>query len=135
MSKLQRYTWEDAIHKARAVGEINNGVTNLALKMSFAITWRPKDGGPPELSWSDKGFCAAVRISRTVFYEWVDEMESKGFIYKRGRNYFPRLPDNISSIEEAYEVRVEATKLKYENDKHTPSECSESEHGVFTIRT
>ena len=99
--KLQRYTWDDALIEAQINGTINDRDLLVALKLSKAINWSPKDARVPGLYWANEEAAAAVGISRSTLYKALRELKRAGFFTLVKGNLVPVIPESLSETKTA----------------------------------
>lgn len=119
--KIQRYEWEDAIIDAHTQGLIPNGALMLALKLSKAINWVPKDARPSGLYWANQEALDSVGASRATFYTHRPVLFELGFFTIIKGNLIPLLPD-LTSVEtgESLVSEVESVLETQECVAHNP---------------
>ena len=130
--KLQRYTWDDALIEAQINGTINDRDLLVALKLSKAINWSPKDARVPGLYWANEEAAAAVGISRSTLYKALRELKRAGFFTLVKGNLVPVIPESLSetktakSLSETPKSLLETSKSLSETPK-SPSDNPFSE--------
>ena len=130
--KLQRYTWDDALIEAQINGTINDRDLLVALKLSKAINWSPKDARVPGLYWANEEAAAAVGISRSTLYKALRELKRAGFFTLVKGNLVPVIPKSPSetktakSLSETPKSLLETSKSLSETPK-SPSDNPFSE--------
>ena len=117
--KVQRYTWDDALIDAQTNGTINDRDLLVALKLSKAINWSPKDARVPGLYWANEEAAAAVGISRSTLYKALRELKRAGFFTLVKGNLVPVIPKSLSetaqSLSETPESLSETSKSLSDN--------------------
>jgi hypothetical protein len=111
---VQRYSWEDALIEAQAMGVISNGSLLTALKLAHAITWAPKGNKPSALMWKNEQAFETVGLARATYYEWSHELKETGFLTSVNGNLVPLIPESHVETKAAFEVRAEEIKMKHE---------------------
>ena len=130
--KLQRYTWDDALIEAQINGTINDRDLLVALKLSKAINWSPKDARVPGLYWANEEAAAAVGISRSTLYKALRELKRAGFFTLVKGNLVPVIPESLletktaKSLSETPKSLLETSKSLSETPK-SPSDNPFSE--------
>ena len=138
MSKVQRYTWEDALIDAQTAGVIPNGALLVALKLSKAINWSPKDKRAPGLYWKNDDALEAVGCGRATYFKHRDVLFESGFFTmdKKG-NLIPVIP--AKSTVETTETDEESTVETKESTVETPQSTVETEkstgHNPLSVDT
>ena len=126
--KLQRYTWDDALIEAQINGTINDRDLLVALKLSKAINWSPKDARVPGLYWANEEAAAAVGISRSTLYKALRELKRAGFFTLVKGNLVPVIPKSLSETKTA-KSQSETPKSLLETSKslsETPKSPSDN---------
>ena len=126
--KLQRYTWDDALIEAQINGTINDRDLLVALKLSKAINWSPKDALVPGLYWANEEAAAAVGISRSTLYKALRELKRAGFFTLVKGNLVPVIPESLSETKTA-KSQSETPKSLLETSKslsETPKSPSDN---------
>ena len=128
--KVQRYTWDDALIDAQTNGTINDRDLLVALKLSKAINWSPKDARVPGLYWANEEAAAAVGISRSTLYKALRELKRAGFFTLVKGNLVPVIPKSLletsKSLSETPKSLLETSKSLSETPK-SPSDNPFSE--------
>ena len=133
--KVQRYTWDDALIDAQTNGTINDRDLLVALKLSKAINWSPKDARVPGLYWANEEAAAAVGISRSTLYKALRELKRAGFFTLVKGNLVPVIPESLSetktakSLSETPKSLLETSKSLLETSKslsETPKSPSDN---------
>ena len=119
--KVQRYTWDDALIEAQINGTINDRDLLVALKLSKAINWSPKDARVPGLYWANEEAAAAVGISRSTLYKALRELKRAGFFTLVKGNLVPVIPKSLSETKTAKSLSETAQSLS-----ETPESLSET---------
>ena len=126
--KVQRYTWDDALIDAQTNGTINDRDLLVALKLSKAINWSPKDARVPGLYWANEEAAAAVGISRSTLYKALRELKRAGFFTLVKGNLVPVIPESLSETKTA-KSQSETPKSLLETSKslsETPKSPSDN---------
>ncbi len=128
---VRRFEWDDALVYACRDGHLSRGAMTVALQLSTAITWLPKDGKPSGLYWKNETACKSVGVSRATYFRYRAELANVGFYKEVRGNFIPLLPNKSQS--ETTESQVETNKSQLDNP------CSDSDsvavHSVVEKRS
>lgn len=127
MRKVDRFAWTSLVARAGAVGELPQGAVNTALRLAEVIIWKPKAGGPPELTWRNEIAAEVMGISRSAFYTNIKSLKASGFFTvvttPRGyENLRPAIPANADDINARFETKVAQSSGRWAEAKRERAE-------------
>ncbi len=99
-TKMQRYTWEDALIEALAVGLLTKRAAFTGLQLSRVINWTYKSG--PALRWDNDSAFESTGISRATGYRAIENLKTAGYLKSVQGNLTPALPESQSETHEAW---------------------------------
>lgn len=115
---IQRYTWDDAVIEAEAVGVLTIGEARLAHALARQIMW---DADIAELRWANELAADVAGISRASYYRNIKGLKAKGFIGTKDGNLMPTYPESQNETHMLYLERqaklTEAYNLKKSQDE------------------
>ena len=126
MTKVQRYTWEDALIEAEATGIVKAGAVNTGLRLARNINWEPKDHRPSGLYWDNETAAEVVSISRASLYRNIKELKAAGFFVEVGGNLQPVIPQSQDETKKAYMALVEETVQRSKSHNETSQSQNET---------
>lgn len=107
--RTQRYTWQDIVTEAEALGLIKKGEANLAHALARAINWEPTEKNKPSgLYWANELAADVVGVPRATFFRNIKGLKAAGFFKEVKGNLLPVYPADTSKIRAAYEERQKA---------------------------
>jgi hypothetical protein len=131
---MDRYTWEDLLTDAQTAGVIPEGAWALAMKLSRAVNWSPKDGRPSGLYLANVQAAESVGSSRATLYRYEALLIEAGFFTLAGGNLLATLPheSQIETIQAGAKAVVEVAKARQAEKKAKKSQVETTESHIET---